>query len=164
MPWIMLLDGSLEVIDDRPSPKFDPTSESARLPRKKGDRLHRMRIYRVDEAGVRVPWVMELDTGQEVVSEAPVTPSRPEVAVARASQNVVDTPDRRKQIATSKWQTESIAENPIPGTDDLRASYFQDLEKLQASYDGECPACEIGRLMRSYKEILEERGHLKQFE
>lgn len=67
-------------------------------------------------------------------------------------------------IRVGAWVTSLVRENPIEGTDELRAEFFAAEEALKAKHaaDGTtCKPCELGALMRKYREKLEKQGYLK---
>ena len=66
-------------------------------------------------------------------------------------------------IAVATWATPGIIENPIPGTDDLRAEFFEAETTMRAAYansGADCPACDLGSLIRQYRSKLFAGGHL----
>jgi len=116
------------------------------------------------QGGARVPYTIELDHELTVISEYADTTTIDHVAAGRRSHGEGDTPTRRKARVMSKWCAKSIEDNPIPGTDDLRTQYFLDFEKLAGEFASEgkaCPGCEVGKLMRRYREKLEAEGRLQ---
>lgn len=67
-------------------------------------------------------------------------------------------------IKVGEWVTPMVKENPLEGTDELRAEYFAAEEAIKAKHaaDGTvCKPCEIGALIRKYRAKLEALGHLK---
>ena len=110
----------------------------------------RLRIFRLQD-GVRVPWTIELDNELTVLAEYPSATS----AAAPPTDPIAH--------AMAKWAVAEIAENPIPGTDDLRAQYFSEVEALHATYaeTGQtCPGCELGDVQRRYRLKLEAAGFI----
>lgn len=66
-------------------------------------------------------------------------------------------------IRVGEWVTHLVVDNPIPGTDALRAEFFVEEELLKARHaaDGTvCKPCETGALIRKYRAKLEAGGHL----
>ena len=127
-----------------------------------------LKFYRIQD-GVRVPYVMELDAELTVVSEYADTTHLQHVVDGRRSpgaRRVEDeNPERRKSMIIARWVSESVAENPIEGTDEIRDSYFEDLRALRDKHierGSRCKPCDVGKLMRRYREILEEKGYLGQ--
>ena len=127
----------------------------------------KLRIFRIKD-GVRIPYVLELDHELTVLAEYADTTEVDHIREGRRNPRkprVADSPARRIATAMSKWATERVADNPIPGTDDLRDEYFKELEALETKYadkESKCPACEIGKLMRRYREKMEKQGSLTQ--
>jgi hypothetical protein len=105
--------------------------------------------------GVRTPFVLELDSTLTVVAEYEDVPH-----CASA------TDDGREDVlarAVAKWAVEAVKENPIPGTDDLRAEFFEARTRLLQLHEiagTVCPDCEMGSLLRQYKEKLRSDGLL----
>lgn len=67
-------------------------------------------------------------------------------------------------IIMGTWVTDIVPENPIPGTDDLRAEYFAEIEQLKARHaqnGTECKSCDIGAVMRKWRAKLEAKGLIK---
>lgn len=117
----------------------------------------KIKVYRVDPTTkLRVAWVLELDDQRTVVNEyeetIPIGTSRGE-----------ETPSRRKENAMTRWTVKEIADNPIPGTDELRAKYLTEVDAVNAAYARKgvsCPGCKIGGIIRRYKDILRAGNHL----
>jgi len=116
------------------------------------------------EDGVRVPYILELDQELTVMTEYADRSVQKHVSDGRRShrkRRMPDSPTRKVALIMSRWVTEAI-ENPIPGTDELRDAYVAERVELHeaAARDGrDCPPCDLSRLMRRYREILEEKGH-----
>jgi hypothetical protein len=67
-------------------------------------------------------------------------------------------------ILVGTWVTELVTENPIPGTDELRAQYFKEVADLQARHEQNgtvCPSCEVGAVMRKWRAKLESLGFIQ---
>ena len=61
-------------------------------------------------------------------------------------------------IKVAEWVVKSVENNPLPGTDALRAEYFADEKELRDKHaaDGTvCKPCEAGALIRKYRAKLE---------
>ncbi len=111
--------------------------------------------------GVRTPYVIELDEQLTVVRE---------YSAAARTEEADDSPaesyEARVAIACARWSVDSIKDNPIPGTDDLRAQFFTERAELHRSYSeigADCPACKEGDLGHKYKEIMRHTGAFDQF-
>lgn len=66
-------------------------------------------------------------------------------------------------IKVGEWVVASIEQNPLPGTDELRAAYFEAerLMKEKHAADGTvCKPCEAGALIRKYRAKLDALGVL----
>lgn len=124
-----------------------------------------LKFFRVVD-GVRVPYVMELDSELTVISEYADTTHVNHVREGRGGgRRPREDPERRVLMVIARWVSESVTENPIPGSDDLRDKYFRDLRALQDKHierGSRCPNCEIGKLMRRYREMLQESGYMNQ--
>lgn len=116
--------------------------------------------------------------GHAVVTSAPeLLAVRPELSPAEHAQTGIIAEERlpgggRKitykptalDIRVGEWVTSLISENPIEGTDELRAEFFAAEEAIKAKHaaDGTvCKPCELGALIRKYREKLEKQGYLK---
>ena len=119
----------------------------------------KLRIFRIQD-GQRIPFTLELDHELTVIAEyadAAVIETK-----GRSASPPQPSPDGKK-ATMARWVTKSVDVNPIPGTEGLRGDYFEDLERLQEKHrrEGtECSPCEIGRLVRRYREKLEKAGWL----
>jgi hypothetical protein len=128
--------------------------------------LRRLKLFRVNESGIRIPWILEIDDDRTVIKEAPEEGAQlivPTQVTARSPvQREESDPERQKMGVMARWCTSGIKVNPIPGTDTLRARFFEDLAALEASYTTEtpCPPCLRGKLMRRYRTLVEEAGLL----
>jgi hypothetical protein len=63
-----------------------------------------------------------------------------------------------------EWVTSLITTNPIEGTDELRAEFFAAEEAIKAKHaaDGTtCKPCELGALIRKYRDKLEKQGFIE---
>lgn len=121
--------------------------------------MKRLRIFRL-ENGTRVPYVLELDSLYTVINEYPVPSHEADLPPA-----VQHRPASNAMTAVASWATESITDNPIPGTDDLRSAFFAEKAALYKSHEEkgtQCPGCEVGRLLRKYRDMLQAGGHLAQ--
>lgn len=128
--------------------------------------IRRLRFFRIADNGERIPHIIELDSQLNFLREYRDVTERDRVAEGRRSTPQPEvSEERQKAMRMARWATESVIENPIPGTTDLRDAYFHDLKELHEAFriKGEsCPGCKIGELMRSYREKLESGGWLKQ--
>ena len=123
----------------------------------------KLRFFKIEE-GKKVPWVMELDRRSvyikdyrlEGVAQAKVESIR---EAAKVPQPNKKDPEVVRKLGS--WISQSIKENPIPGTDDLRAEYFERLEQEidKAHQEGrKCTrTCVITRLLAQYREKLESK-------
>lgn len=101
--------------------------------------------------GSRVPFTLTLDEHMVEVSLL-----RDHEAYNKVVYGEADAVSSRMTL----WATPEVP-NPIPGTDDLRGRFIvarRDIEKRVVA--GECKPCEIGKLIKRYRVILEERGLL----
>lgn len=125
--------------------------------------MKKLRIFRMED-GERLPYVIELDAQMTVTAEyldpavkAPAAPT----SITRGGRS-----SEGARIVAA-WTTDSIQDNPIPGTDDLRAEFFEAKRALYSRHEAagtKCPGCELGQLLRQYRDKLEEGGHLTQFQ
>jgi hypothetical protein len=131
--------------------------------------MKQIRVFRI-VGDVRRPYIIELDSESTVLAEYADTTAN---AAREAPRAVTGTalaklePAKIVARAAAKWAIAEIEDNPIPGSDDLRAEYFQAKAALQEKYIAQgstCPGCELGKLMRQFKEKLKLAGHLSQFE
>jgi hypothetical protein len=103
----------------------------------------------------RVPYTIELDHMLTVIAEYADTTALDHVAVGRSTKAAEISPDRRKAVNMARWATEAVDVNPIPGSEELREEFFEAKKKLVASYgEKECPGCEIGKLIREFRDKL----------
>lgn len=97
----------------------------------------------------------------------------PETAVLPPNMEVVaDHPNGGKRVVfkptatdirVGEWVTELVVENPIPGTDELRAEFFQEEAAMKARHEQDgtkCKPCETGTLIRKYRAKLEQLGKI----
>lgn len=121
----------------------------------------KIRIFRVDKGtGERVPWVIELDGELTVIAEYQAGGSTMGVTIPISEEATPATLSPSHSVA--RWAVEEV-ENPLPGTDDLRADYFaarRSLVKRHEDGGSVCPPCELRDLLWHYKEKLIEGGHL----
>lgn len=133
-----------------------------------GTRNKTLRIFRLNEAGERIPYVLELDHELTVMSEYADHTAANHVAAGRSTKKAkrADTKGRRIALAIARWVTQSVEDNPIPGTDAMRDTYFEELDALHryhAQNGSECKPCDVGVLIRQHRTKLEKDGHLAQF-
>lgn len=61
----------------------------------------------------------------------------------------------------ARWATDKVDVNPIPGSEELRVEFFEARKALEASYENSpCPPCQIGKLIRAYRDKLVAKGLL----
>ncbi len=152
-----------------------------------------MTVYRLI-GGRRIPYHFELSPDMTVVVDKPdydairaetraqaeqavhvspvqavVKPTQPVTGIVSEEQlpgggkKIVYRPTQT-DIKVGEWVTPSILENPIEGTDELRAQFFAEEEAIKDKHakDGTvCKPCELGALIRKYRAKLEKLGHLK---
>jgi hypothetical protein len=122
----------------------------------------RLKIFRLKD-GVRIPYVIELDHELTVIHEYADTTAIDHAREGRAPRRQRDDDPQKEMLRTmSRWVTQSIQDNPIPGTDELRQSYVDDLNELTGDYSKvgkECPTCDISQLIRRYRDKLESGGY-----
>jgi hypothetical protein len=130
----------------------------------------KFRFFRVED-GRRIPRVMELDHNLTFIDEYdagtppknPVQAPPPEAKAAPVTAGVHETPERQRAHLVARWSTRMVADNPIPGTDDMREMFFAEVEAVKKKYTEkykECPPCVIGQIIRKYRAQLEESGLL----
>jgi len=121
----------------------------------------RLRFFREDpETGARVARLLVLDNELNFIDEID-DDERPPAARKAATE----TPERQAQHDFARWAVASIETNPFPGSDELRADYFKEVERLKASFDEvgqECPACDLSKVMNKYRARLKAAGHIPQ--
>lgn len=142
IPYHFELDPTMTVVVDRPD-----------LSMLKSQIAERMSPSASDTPPV-VDQEINLQPGVEVL-ETKVMPD--------GSKHVVIKPSS-SDITLGAWVTRLVADNPIPGTDDLRAEYFEAEAAMKAKHESDgtvCKPCETGALMRKYRAKLESLGHLK---
>ena len=64
-------------------------------------------------------------------------------------------------IKIGEWVTSLVKNNPFPGTEELRAEYFEAVESLREKHENDgtvCKPCESGALIRKYRAKLESMG------
>jgi len=120
----------------------------------------KIRFFRLDENGNRVPHTLVLTLDLVEVSCLPDAPPPidPGIELYNREKDVGVVATKEPRIIFARWVTESFPENPIPGTDELRQEYFKALAamKQKAEDEGvECRNCDLGNLMRSYKAKLD---------
>ena len=67
-------------------------------------------------------------------------------------------------ILMGTWVTDIVEENPIPGTDELRAEYFNEVAELKARHEKNgtvCPSCDVGAVMRKWRVKLKNLGFIE---
>ena len=117
--------------------------------------LRQLKFFRLIN-GQRVPCVITLDSTLLIVSEVVDLTTAKKVADGRS--NAEEPAAQRRATTMARWVAHSFTDNPIPGTDDLRALYFEELAALQLKHEQQgspCPPCEKGRLIRKHREKLE---------
>lgn len=117
--------------------------------------LRQLKIFRLVN-GQRVPCVITLDDTFLVISE--VVDLTASTKVADGRRDTAQSDVQQKATTMARWVAHSFTDNPIPGTDDLRALYFEELAELVLKHERQgspCPPCEKGRLIRKHREKLE---------
>lgn len=139
--------------------------------------------------GQRVPFIVELDEEMTVVSDRPAdgtpisTKGTPLAALeaypdldnpffSAGIKEVRELPGGGKQVVlkptqldikVGMWVTPNITDNPIPGTDDLRAEFFEAEKAMRdahAEQGTQCSDCDLGALIRRYRLKLFNDGFL----
>lgn len=124
----------------------------------------RIKIFRI-EGGVRIPYTIDLDQEMTVIAEYADRTVHRHVVDGRRSHEKPRTPEspaRKIALIMNRWVTKQVETNPIPGTEDLRDRYFDELAAMHtvAALEGSaCKPCDISKLMRRYREILEQQGY-----
>ncbi len=122
-----------------------------------------IKFYRV-VMGIRTPYIMVLNGRRELISETvdhdalARSASRAPLMAAEGGGAFI-TPVVTKP--SDAWFAEG-APNPLPGTEDLRTSYFDQVKALQDEHEKagtKCPDCELGSILRQFKVSLKELGH-----
>lgn len=137
--------------------------------------------------GQRIPYLLELDKDMLVVSDHPAD-GPPTLTTSAAvlehypdlnnpffsagkrhveqlpggGQKLVFTPTPL-DIRVAKWATPGVDENPIPGTDDLRAEFFaaeKAMNDRHAAEGTKCSDCDLGSLIRRFRQKLFDAGYL----
>jgi len=126
----------------------------------------KLRFFRL-EGRSRVPYIMELDHELTVVAE--YEDAKGSRTAAARVRRAVETEAPAKKIARimARWCTKSVESNPIENTDGLREKYFEEFDALTEKFAAKkksCPGCEVGKLMRRYREKLKEAGHFDGYE
>ena len=118
------------------------------------------------------------DDGHTVVTSAPeILAERPELAPAEQAQTGIIAEEQlpgggkrityrptARDIKVGEWVTPLITTNPIDGTDELRAEFFAAEEAIKAKHaaDGTtCKPCELGALIRKYRDKLSQQGYIE---
>lgn len=125
----------------------------------------KIRYYEEDDQGNRIPCTLELDNTLLKVAHYKDMSAVDHVARGRnehRKKKVPLSPARQVARALGQWQVESIEENPIPGSEDLRVEYFEERRKME-SRKGGCRGCDLNKLVRKYSEIMKAKGLYKQF-
>ena len=128
-------------------------------------KLKKLRLFHMED-GEKTPYIYEVDTGYLVHrkykdEEFMAMQQRMEDLRSGNRTRRPDTIPGIKLHTMAKWATESVAENPIAGTDDLRKAYLAERHELVESFRerGEvCPECKIGTLTRKYYVIMNKKG------
>ena len=114
--------------------------------------------------GRRTPFIIELDSEMTVIMEYVDNAAAAHVASGRDSGGEEDTsPERKRARLMARWAARSVAENPIDGTDGMRADYFKELDDMVRKHTqngGKCPDCKVGALIRRFRGKLEAGGFL----
>ena len=139
--------------------------------------------------GQRVPFIMELDEEMTVITDRPAdgspvsTKGTPLAALeaypdldnpffSAGIKEVKQLPGGGKQVVlkptpldikVGTWVTPGIKDNPIPGTDELRAEFFEAekaMREAHAEKGAECSNCDLGALIRRYRMKLFNAGFL----
>lgn len=176
VPYIIELDQTMTVVADRPaviqtrlSPQEIALEDAKTLEWLKPGALELAEKKRgAMERAERL-----IAEGQVVSSTAPeILGNHPELAPGVVSEkrlpnggkSIVYKPSKQ-DIMVGEWVTSLITENPIPGTDELRAEYMQAEQALRdkhAAAGTTCKSCDIGALIRKYRSKLEKLGYLQQ--
>lgn len=98
----------------------------------------------------RVPVTLVLDSSLVIVDEIF---DHAALSVAQFGE------DQEKRTKMMLW-TLRDGENNLPGTDELRAKFFEAMTSLEESYAGNCPPCKKGTLIAEYRKKLEEDGYI----
>jgi hypothetical protein len=118
------------------------------------------------------------DAGHTVVTSAPeILAAHPELSPAEQAQTGIISEEQlpgggkkityrptARDIKVGEWVTSLITTNPIEGTDELRAEFFAAEEAIKAKHaaDGTtCKPCELGALIRKYRDKLEKQGFIE---
>ena len=141
----------------------------------------------------RVPYLIELDEEMTIVTDSPIdstgestgfkTPElTPEIlekypdlgnpiftagitheVILENGGRSVSLKPTALDIKVGMWTTPSVIENPILGTDDLRAEFFEverQMRDKHASEGTECAPCDLGTIIRRYRLKLFNDGYL----
>jgi hypothetical protein len=118
------------------------------------------------------------DAGHTVVTAAPeILTAHPELSPAEQAQTGIISEEQlpgggkkityrptARDIKVGEWVTSLVLTNPIEGTDELRAEFFAAEEAIKAKHaaDGTtCKPCELGALIRKYRDKLEKQGYIQ---
>jgi len=118
------------------------------------------------------------DSGHTVVTSAPeILAAHPDLAPAEQAQTGIIAEEQlpgggkkityrptARDIKVGEWVTSLITTNPIEGTDELRAEFFAAEEAIKAKHaaDGTtCKPCELGALIRKYRDKLSQQGYIE---
>jgi hypothetical protein len=118
------------------------------------------------------------DAGHTVVTAAPeILTAHPELSPAEQAQTGIISEEQlpgggkkityrptARDIKVGEWVTSLVLTNPIEGTDELRAEFFAAEEAIKTKHaaDGTtCKPCELGALIRKYRDKLEKQGYLQ---
>lgn len=137
-PWVIVLDHELTIVREY-EPETEPSGSSGGATEQPQATATAVSTGYADDSG----W---LHGG---------TPGPVSLAAAAVSAGYAD---------VARWATEEVVENPIPGTDALRREFFdarRSLIKFHEDNGTVCPSCELGNLLRQYKEKLIDAGHLE---
>lgn len=112
-----------------------------------------------------------------VTSEPEILAAHPELSPAEQAQTGIISEEQlpgggkkiiyrptARDIKVGEWVTSLITTNPIEGTDELRAEFFAAEEAIKAKHaaDGTtCKPCELGALIRKYRDKLSQQGYIE---
>jgi hypothetical protein len=105
----------------------------------------------------------ELSPAEQVPAEQAQTGIISEEQLPGGGKKITYRPTAR-DIKVGEWVTSLVLTNPIEGTDELRAEFFAAEEAIKAKHaaDGTtCKPCELGALIRKYRDKLEKQGYIQ---
>ena len=133
------------------------------MPEDKKEFTRRVGLFKIDkETGKKISWVIEYDKDRVITKEYedPRMAERLgalETRKSEPSKPAVNPTTVNLKGIIPRWCAEQIDENPVPGTDELRAEFFEALRELEKAYEnnpGGCPGCERGKLQRRFGDRL----------